>query len=312
MHKSVRNRSSLLIVLPALLASVTSLFADSLPDPVVLSFDWQLQDISKVAKTGEEVSSASFQPADWYKATVPGTVLTSLVNDRVYPEPLYGENDRPNKIPESLCRISYWYRTSFTVPGSYSGHRVWLNLEGINYHADVWINGTKVGAMTGAFIRGNFDISTLVKPGQTATLAVLVAPQPHPGDPHEHTIARGVSGNGGITSMDGPTFFCTIGWDWMPAIRDRDTGIWQKVFLSASGPVLIKEPLVTTDLPLPRLDSSDLKIQVKLQNLTDTPEKGIFKGTFGDVAFQQPADIDPKSTKLVYAGSEYNAATPSQ
>jgi hypothetical protein len=257
-----------------------------------------MQDIAKVTNPGTQVSSANFQPIDWFKATVPGTVLTTLVNDGVYPEPLYGENNRPDKIPESLCRTSYWYRTSFTVPESYSGHRVWLNFDGINYHADVWVNGTNAGGITGAFIRGNFDISSLVKAGQTATLAVLVAPQPHPGDPLEHTIARGI-GCGDVTSIDGPTFLCTVGWDWIPGIRDRDTGIWQKVFLSASGPVLIKEPLVTTDLPLPKLDSSDITVQVKLQNLTAQPEKGVFKGSFGDITFEQPVEIDPNSTKQV-------------
>jgi hypothetical protein len=248
-----------LATLAFLFAGLMSAGADPLPAPVVLSSDWQLQDMAKVAAPAEEISAAGFQPANWYKATVPGTVLTSLVNDGVYPEPLYGENNRPDKIPDSLCRTSYWYRTTFTVPPSYQGHHVWLNFEGINYHADVWVDGTKVGEITGAFIRGNFDISSLVKPGQTATLAVLVAPQPHPSDPLEKTIARGDHCGTG-TSLDGPTFLCTIGWDWMPAIRDRDSGIWQKVFLSASGPVLIKEPLVTTDLPLPKVDSSDVTV----------------------------------------------------
>ena len=66
--------------------------------------------------------------------------------------------------------------------------------------------------------------------------------------------------NGGISAIDGPTFLSTLGWDWIPAIRDRDTGIWQKVFLSATGPVVVKDPLVTTDLPLPRTDSSDVAV----------------------------------------------------
>jgi hypothetical protein len=299
MRGPARNGAGLFIALYAFFGCVMSLRADSLPQPVLLSSDWQLQDVAKVTNPGEEVSGANFQPADWYKATVPGTVLTTLVNDGVYPEPLYGENNRPDRIPESLCRTSYWYRTTFTVPESYSNHRVWLNFDGINYHADVWVNGMKAGAMTGAFIRGTFDISSLVKAGQPATLAVLVAPQPHPGDPIEHTIARGIGKNGGITAIDGPTFLCTIGWDWIPGIRDRDTGIWQKVFLSASGPVLIKEPLVTTDLPLPRLDSSDITVQVKLQNVTAQPEKGVFKGSFGDVTFEQPVEIDPNSTTQV-------------
>ena len=174
-----------------------------------------------------------------------------------------------------------------------------MNFDGINYHADVWVNGTKVGAITGAFIRGNFEISSLVKPGEAATVAVLVSPQPHPGDAIEHTIAVGNGKTGGVSTLDGPTFLCAIGWDWLAGVRDRDTGIWQKVYLSASGPVLIKEPLVTTDLPLPKLDSSDITVQVKLQNLTAQPEMGVFKGSFGDVAFEQHVEIDPNSTKLV-------------
>ena len=80
---------------------------------------------------------------DWYRATVPGTVLTTLVNNHVYPEPTYGENNRPNIIPESLCRTSYWYRTEFPVPANYAGRQIWLNFEGINYVADVWVNGRR-------------------------------------------------------------------------------------------------------------------------------------------------------------------------
>ena len=109
-------------------------------------------------------------------------------------------------------------------------------------------------------------------------IAVLVTPQPHPGEPHEHTLRAGMGQNGGITAIDGPTFLCTIGWDWIPAIRDRDTGIWQKVYLSATGPVLVKDPLVTTDLPLPRIDSADVAVQATVENVTDQPQKGVLKG----------------------------------
>src|SRR5208283_3318614 len=90
---------------------------------------------------------------DWYRSTVPGTVLTTLLNNNIYPEPTYGENSRPNIIPESLARTSYWYRTEFNVPAEYAGWQVWLNFEGINYIADIWVNGNKVGTIKGAFIR---------------------------------------------------------------------------------------------------------------------------------------------------------------
>jgi len=270
-----------------------------LPQPVTIAEDWQLQDAAKVPEPGAAISSTNYKPHSWYNATVPGTVLTSLVNDGVYPEPLYGENNRPDKIPDSLSRTPYWYRTVFSVPKTYSGQHVWLNFEGINFSAQVWVNGRQVGTIKGAFTRGIFDISQDVKPGKKAVLAVLISPQPHPGDPHEHTIRDGVGKNGGITAIDGPTFLSTIGWDWIPAIRDRDTGIWQKVYISATGPVVIKDPLVTTDLPLPKVDTADISVQARVENVTDQPQKGVLKGSFGDVSFQQAVEVAPHSSQIV-------------
>jgi hypothetical protein len=279
--------------------TVASAASSSLPLPVTISDGWQLQDAAKVAETGAAVASAKYKPRSWYTATVPGTVLTSLVNNGVYPEPLYGENNRPDKIPDSLSRTPYWYRTVFKIPKAYAGRHVWLNFDGINFSTQVWLNGRQVGAMKGAFGRGIFDISPDVRAGKNAVLAVLVSPQPHPGDPHEHTIRNGVGKNGGITAIDGPTFLSTIGWDWIPAIRDRDTGIWQKVFISATGPVVIKDPLVTTDLPLPKVDTADIGVQARVENVTDQLQKGVLKGSFGDVSFQQNVEVAPHSSQIV-------------
>ena len=206
------------------------------PAEITLRSDWQLQDVLKVTQPGDAVSRAVFAPSGWYDATVPGTVLTSLVNDGVYPEPLYGENDRPDKIPDNLCRTSYWYRTRFVVPPEYDGKNIWLNFHGINYMAEVWVNGHDVGGIKGAFARGIFDVTPYVRTGETNVVAVRIMPPPHPGVPHEHTAKMGTGPNGGILSEDGATFLCTLGWDWIPAIRDRDMGIWQKVTLSATGP----------------------------------------------------------------------------
>jgi len=269
------------------------------PDPVALNAGWRLQDVAKVPQAGAKVSMFGFSTTGWYPATVPGTVLTTLVNNRIYPEPLYGENNRPEVIPESLARTSYWYRTLVDIPKTYAGERVWLNFDGINYSATVWVNGAQVGTMRGAFVRGVFDITDNVKPGIKAVVAVLVTPQPHPGDPHEHTLRDGMGKNGGITAIDGPTFLSTIGWDWIPAIRDRDTGIWQKVFISATGPVVVKDPLVTTDLPLPKTDSADVAVQATIENVSDTPVTGVVSGSIEEIAFERQIDLAPHSKQIV-------------
>ena len=153
--------------------------------------------------------------------------------------------------------------------------------------------------MRGAFVRGVFDITENVKPGNRAVVAALVTPEPHPGDPHEHTLRAGMGKNGGITAIDGPTFLSTIGWDWIPAIRDRDTGIWQKVFLSATGPVVMKDPLVTTDLPLPSTSSTDLTVQVTVENVGDTPITGVVAGGMEAIAFEQQVTLAPHSRQIV-------------
>ncbi|HUX28191.1 MAG TPA: glycoside hydrolase family 2 TIM barrel-domain containing protein [Terracidiphilus sp.] len=283
----------------AVIAPLTAAAESAPPPQVVLGSGWQLQDVAKAPQPGAEIASPGFSTAGWYAATVPGTVLTTLVNNRVYPEPLYGENNRPEVIPDSLARTSYWYRTLIKIPKSYKNHEVWLNFDGVNYSAVVWVNGVEVGTMRGAFIRGIFDITAVVKPGKAAVVAVLVTPQPHPGVPHEHTLRAGVGPNGGISAIDGPTFLSTLGWDWIPAIRDRDTGIWQKVFLSATGPVLVKDPLVTTDLPLPRTDSSDVAVEATLENVSDKTQKGVVQGTIESISFKKEVELAPHSTQTV-------------
>jgi beta-mannosidase len=280
-----------------------SLFAQSPPQTID---NWQMQDSAKVTAAGPAISTPAFRPQGWYAATVPGTVLTTLVSNKVYPEPLYGENMRA--IPESLNKTNYWYRATFTVPAADKGRHIWLHFGGINYSAQIWVNGHDAGSIKGAFIRGDFDISAFVKPGASAVLAVLVSPQPHPGVPHEHTVALGVGQNGGDTAIDGPTFLSTIGWDWLPAVRDRDTGIWLPVTLNATGPVLIKDPFITSDLSASH-QSADLSISTTLQNLSAKPVTGTLTGIIHlqnaqtpqtpDIAFTQSATFEANGTQTI-------------
>jgi hypothetical protein len=263
------------------------------------AWQWKLQNSVKVAESGDRISQVGYSAKGWYEAVVPGTVLTSLVHDGVYPDPMYGENNRA--IPESLCRTSYWYRTEIPVSKALAGHEIWLNFEGICYCADVWVNGVQVGSIKGAFARGIFDVTKFVTPGKPAGLAVKIIPPAHPSVPHEHTMAAGTGRNGGAMGADGPAMLATVGWDWIPAIRDRDMGIWQKVTLTGSGPVAIRDPYVSCDLPLPRTDSATLHIFTDLENASNTARSGRLVGTIEGtkIAFSAPVTINPNESKTV-------------
>jgi beta-galactosidase/beta-glucuronidase len=230
---------------------------------------WKLIEGPKLAATGAEVSRPGYDAGRWYAATVPGTVLTTLVDRGVYPDPDYGLNNLA--IPESLNKQDYWYRSEFAVPAALAGKRLALNFKGINYAAEVWVNGVRLGDIKGAFIRGRFDISQALRPGATNVVAVKISPPPHPGLPQEESLAAGPGENGGMMLLDGPTFVASEGWDWIPSVRDRNTGLWQDVTLRATGEARIGDAQIVTTLPKADNSVADIEITAPIENLSDAP-----------------------------------------
>ena len=219
---------------------------------------------------------------DWYNATVPGTVLRTLVDQGVYPDPYYGLNNL--SIPEDLCRKDWWYRCSFDLSEEMlAKESLELLFGGINYKADIWFNGQKLGSIAGAFIRGRFDITGLA--GTENSLAVHIYPPANPGIPHEQSPRSGGGKNGGALCLDGPTFICSEGWDWMPGVRDRNIGIWQEVQLIATDGVTFGDTHVITDLPLPEVGYADLTVRTLLRNILDSDQAVILEGKIGDITF---------------------------
>jgi hypothetical protein len=234
---------------------------------------------------------------------VPGTALTTLIANGIYPDPDYGLNNLA--IPESLNRQDYWYRTRFEAPAELKGKRLTLTFNGINYEAEVFLNGVRLGHIRGAFVRGIFDVSGILRPGVTNALAVRISPPPHPGIPHEQSVAAGPGMNGGNLAIDGPTFIATEGWDWIPAIRDRNTGIWQDVELSASGNVRILDPQIVTTLPLPRTDSAGLVIHVPLENSGASPTSATIDADIGAIHVTKTSTLPPGTSEVVLAPAEF-------
>ncbi|HZF15443.1 MAG TPA: LamG-like jellyroll fold domain-containing protein [Steroidobacteraceae bacterium] len=264
---------------------------------------WRLIEAPKVSGDGANLSQPGFNDANWYVATVPGTVLTTLIDRGVYPDYDYGLNNLA--IPESLARQDYWYRSTFDGPAALAGRDLTLTFKGINYAAEVWLNGTKLGSIRGAFIRGRYDVSAILKTGARNVLAVRVSPPPHPGIPHEESIAAGPGENGGNVALDGPTFADTEGWDWIPGIRDRNTGLWQGVELAASGRLQLLDPQVITQLPLPKLDRADISIRLSVDNRGASAASAVVEAKFDTVAVRKSVSIPPGHSEIVLTPAEF-------
>ena len=273
-----------------------------------LSGGWKLTPAPKVTAAAEEISKPGFRTEGWWAATVPGTVLTTMVDRGVYPDPDYGLNNMA--IPESLNKQDYWYRAEFTAPKQAKGERRTLVLEGINYRAEVWLNGGHIGQVTGAFERGVFDVTDALRPGGNNALAIRISPPPHPGIPQEQSILGGPGENGGMMCLDGPTFVATEGWDWIPAERDRDSGLWQDVRLVPSGAVMVGDPQVITALP--RLQNgqmdttqADVAITVPLKNGGSEAKRGKLMVSFEGVEVTKDISVAAGGQSMVLKPAEF-------
>jgi exo-1,4-beta-D-glucosaminidase len=265
-----------LIVLPAAVEAGTVL---------PLRDGWRLQSACKSDAGGDKIAMDGFTVDGWLKTAVPSTVLSAQVAAGVFPDPYYGTNLR--KIPGteypigrnfadlpmpdgSPYRCGWWYRTEFAAPSiSSKDGRFWLHFGGINYRADIWLNGRKIAdtkGVAGAYRTYDFDVTDFLKPGKSNVLAV-------------ETFAP--------TEKD-----LGINWvDWNPCPPDKDMGLWGAVDLNSTGPVTVRSPLAVTHFEDSSLKMADLTVYAELHNATDHEVKGVASGTAAGIRLQQPVTL---------------------
>jgi len=280
----------------------TALTANS-PGDWTLKGGWKLAEAPQVTATPETVSTVGFDTVQWMPATVPGTVLTTMIDRGRYPDPDYGLNNLA--IPEKLNQQAYWYRAEFATPDTGGRPQMSLRLDGINYHADVWLNGRLLGDMTGAFTRGSFNVSGILHAHGKNALAIRISPVPHPGIPNVQSIALGSGLNGGAMELDGPTFVASEGWDWNPPMHDRDSGLWQDVHLLATGPVSIGDEQVVTHLPLPDTTKADITLNVPLGNASGKPVAGTLTIAFEGVELRKQVVVPSEGVTIQLSPAEF-------
>ncbi|MFD1257806.1 beta galactosidase jelly roll domain-containing protein [Mucilaginibacter terrae] len=280
----------------------TTLYAQTSSVKQVQLTRFQLQSSFIVKEGGQELSGNNYKAnTAWYPVKVPSTVLTGLVANKVYPSPYQALNNM--RIPDASDEFNkqydlekfshipgtpnpwkkpYWYRTTFKVPAGDKGKIFQLIFKGINYRAEVWLNGKRIAdstQMAGMFAAYNLPVSNHILAGAVNTLAVKIYPLDYPGLPDKEQLeALGpFYANGGPTGDIGKnvTMLCSAGWDWMPPVRDRNMGIWQPVYLRTTGAVTIGKPKLVTELAsLPDTSTANLSLNLTLSNYSTVKTTG--------------------------------------
>lgn len=279
---------------------------------------WKMKKYSEVSNEGKAISQANYPTPDWYPAIVPGTVLTSLVKNGVYPDPYFGDNNRKSRklIPDIAEAgrefYHYWFRTEFVIPRNFKGKDIWLKFHGINYRCEIWLNGKLLGQMAGMFNSKSFDITSVANLSGKNALAVSVLPVDFPGDTKtkgDRPGAVGENRNGGDGEIGkNVTMLMSAGWDFTApdGIRDRNTGIWRDVELYATGKVCLENPFVQTKLPLPDTTSSRQTISVEVVNYSNISQTGVLQGFIPEnkTSFEKKITLAPGQRETIIFSPE--------
>ena len=286
-------RALALLTLSLLALALAPTPARAAGETLPITQGWKVAPQATVAQTGAQLSTLDYRPSAWVKAQVPGTVFGAYVLAGLEKEPTYADN--VYQVDKAKYDRNFWYRTEFVAPASYRAGRVWLNFDGVNRDADVFVNGRSVGAMRGFMQRGRFDITGVVHPGGRNALAVLDAVPIQPaGGRHENTSS--------------PAFICSRGWDWMPPVPGLNMGIYKDVYLSHTGPVSLAAPWVRTDLPT--LKQANLSVQVDVANAAGSAVSGTLAGDIepGGIRFAQAVSLPAGGARTVTLSSRTLAA----
>jgi exo-1,4-beta-D-glucosaminidase len=256
---------------------------DDAANPEIALTDWRLSSADGIADGGAAISQVGYDDAGWNAATVPATVLAALVADGVYPDPYYGVNlhELPGLWPmgfdvsvfpmpsDSPFRRPWWHRAEFHAPVASPDDRYWLRFEGLNFRADLWLNGRRVAdrkQVAGAFREYEFDVTDFVRSGADNALAAeIIAPTVHD---------------------------LAYNWvDWGPGPPDKNMGLYRAVKLLVTGPVALRYPQVVSKLELPGMASARLTVFADLWNGSAQPVDGVLHGELEGVEFSQAVSL---------------------
>ncbi|MEU9963465.1 discoidin domain-containing protein [Streptomyces malaysiensis] len=278
---------------------------------VPMASGWRLTMDDWAGTDGAGLSKTSVDTSGWLPAAVPGTVLGSLVAQGKLPDPVAGLNNL--HVPEALSRHSWWYKRDFALPRGLrtgAGRHIWLEFDGINHKADVWLNGKQVGDLTYPFARAAFDITRHLDVHDENALAVRITPMPVPGSPGD----KGPEGEAWVDAgapqmnLNSPTYLASSGWDWMPAVRDRAAGIWNHVRLRSTGHVIIGDPRVDTALPgLPDVSVAEVTLVVPVRNADTADRRATVTAAFDGVRMTKSVTVKAgESVDVVFAPSAFS------
>jgi len=248
-----------------------------------LNEGWKMESSSKLSIDGSVISSLNYSPSEWLPVTIPSTVFAGLQQNDLFKDVFFSDNLK--RIDKEKFNTSWWYRCEFNTEKKHSNQFIKLFFEGINYRANIWLNGKLIADTSqifGSFRQFEINVSNNLSPIYKNILAVEVFP-PQKGDP-------------------------TIGFvDWNPKAPDDNMGLWRGVLVKTSGVVSISNPFVKSEIEILSLSKAELTITAEVQNNSNEEVIGKLTGKIGGIYFSKDILLKPKENRTVsFLPDEFN------
>jgi len=160
---------------------------------------------------------------NWLSAKVPGTVHTDLYDNKIIPNPFFGDNEKQLQWIENE---DWEYQTTFSISNEeINNENCILQFEGLDTYADVFLNEKKILIANNMFRTWNVSVKNELKIGQN-TLRIVFFSAVKKGKEAAKKLPYTLPGDEKIFSRKAQYHY---GWDWGP--RFVTAGIWKNVKL---------------------------------------------------------------------------------
>ncbi|MDR3667654.1 MAG: hypothetical protein P4L35_12495, partial [Ignavibacteriaceae bacterium] len=161
----------------------------------------------------------------WYKAIVPGTIHTDLLNNKLIPDPFYADNE--NQL-QWIGEMDWDYRTTFDLHKTIDLSKpVFIKFNGIDTIAEINLNGESIGAASNMFCSYEFEISRLLKKKNNKLLVSFTSPYQYARLTESKYGKLHVALNSERVYIRKAQY--SFGWDWGPSFAT--SGLWRQVSL---------------------------------------------------------------------------------
>jgi beta-mannosidase len=217
--------------------------------------DWYIHQF----KPGEGEKEGAHEAGCWYrwswlKATVPGDIHSSLTDNGAIPDPHLADNTLQCRwVPD----FEWWYRKTVPVTEDWGKGVCRLIFEGVDYDAEFWVDGKRIGGHEGMFTPVKLDITDIMK----ALLAKPVVPG-HQGGGHQPNrdllvAVRILPPPKDRRKVAGRKWGANYGMDWSPELITM--GLWKGVKIVLTGELYLENIFV-----MPRLENGRGRIAVSV------------------------------------------------